>query len=299
MCKPARGARSPDTTSRLGRPDSATKVRRRKPALMVESELGASDMTYGYRRVTAALHRKGVTVSADTVRPRHAREGAESRATAPEGPHHRPRRRHRHPPRPRGPGLPPPGPPDSNGSGTSRTSARGSGSCTRPASSTAATREGHRLRHGRQHENRPRLRAPPGMAVRRCPHQKNVTIFHSDRGSQYTSQQFARHLEHHRIRPSVGRTGVCWDNAWAESFNATLKNERVHRMVRPTREKAINFCCLVDRTDLQSHATPLNARLPHPQRGRTRAEKPQTRSLRPPKTTVRETPSTPLDRPSR
>ena len=35
---------------------------------MVESELGASDMTYGYRRVTAALHRKGVTVSADTVR---------------------------------------------------------------------------------------------------------------------------------------------------------------------------------------------------------------------------------------
>ena len=29
------------------------------------------------------------------------------------------------------------------------------------------------------------------------------------RGSQYTSQQFARHLEHHRIRPSVGRTGVC------------------------------------------------------------------------------------------
>ena len=207
---------------------------------MVESELGASDMTYGYRRVTAALHRKGVTVSADTVRPRHAREGAESRATAPEGPHHRPRRRHRHPPRPRGPGLPPPGPPDSNGSGTSRTSARGSDSCTRPASSTAATREGHRLRHGRQHENRPRLRAPPGMAVRRCPHQKNVTIFHSDRGSQYTSQQFARHLEHHKIRPSVGRTGVCWDNAWAESFNATLKNERVHRMVYPTREKAIN-----------------------------------------------------------
>ena len=61
------------------------------------------------------------------------------------------------------------------------------------------------------------------MAVRRCPHQKNVTIFHSDRGSQYTSQQFARHLEHHKIRPSVGRTGVCWDNAWTESFNATLK----------------------------------------------------------------------------
>ncbi|MCZ0857396.1 integrase core domain-containing protein [Actinomyces israelii] len=42
------------------------------------------------------------------------------------------------------------------------------------------------------------------------------------------------------MRPSVGRTGVCWDNAWAESFNATLKNERVHRMAYPTRRKAIN-----------------------------------------------------------
>ena len=52
----------------LSRPDSATRVRRRKLTLMVESEFNASDMTYGYRRVTAALHRKGVTVSADTVR---------------------------------------------------------------------------------------------------------------------------------------------------------------------------------------------------------------------------------------
>ena len=35
------------------------------------------------------------------------------------------------------------------------------------------------------------------------------------------------------------RTGVCWDKAGAESFNATLKNERVHRMVYPTKDKAI------------------------------------------------------------
>ena len=37
----------------------------------------------------------------------------------------------------------------------------------------------------------------------------------------------------------MGRTGICYDNAWAESFNATLKNERVHRTVYPTRERAI------------------------------------------------------------
>ena len=42
------------------------------------------------------------------------------------------------------------------------------------------------------------------------------------------------------MRPSVGRTGVCWDNALAESFNAALKNERVHRTVYPTKRHAIN-----------------------------------------------------------
>ena len=77
------------------------------------------------------------------------------------------------------------------------------------------------------------------IAVPRCPVEDGVTIFHSDRGSQYTSQRFLDHLKGYGIRPSVGRTGVCWDNAWAESFNATLKNERVHRMVYPTKDKAI------------------------------------------------------------
>ena len=78
------------------------------------------------------------------------------------------------------------------------------------------------------------------MAVRRCPVERGVTVFHSDRGSQYTSQRFLDHLKGYGIRPSVGRTGVCWDNAWAESFNATLKNERVHRMVYPTKDKAVS-----------------------------------------------------------
>ena len=40
------------------------------------------------------------------------------------------------------------------------------------------------------------------------------------------------------IRQSVGRTGICFDNALAESFNASLKVERVHRTVYPTRRKA-------------------------------------------------------------
>ena len=73
------------------------------------------------------------------------------------------------------------------------------------------------------------------MAARRCPHTTGETIFHSDRGCQYTSAQLARHLKGYGTRPSVSRTRVCW----AESFNATLKNERVYQMVYPTRVKAI------------------------------------------------------------
>ena len=63
-------------------------------------------------------------------------------------------------------------------------------------------------------------------------------IFHSDRGSNYTSAEFAAVLGRLGIRQSVGRTGICFDNALAESFNASLKAERVHRAVYPTRKKA-------------------------------------------------------------
>jgi transposase InsO family protein len=63
-------------------------------------------------------------------------------------------------------------------------------------------------------------------------------IFHSDRGSNYTSAQFATTLKNNNLRQSVGRTGICYDNAMAESFFATLKNERTHRTEYPTREHA-------------------------------------------------------------
>jgi putative transposase len=63
-------------------------------------------------------------------------------------------------------------------------------------------------------------------------------IFHSDRGSNYTSCQFAGTLKKHDLRQSVGRTGICYDNAMAESFFAALKNERVHRTQYPTRDHA-------------------------------------------------------------
>jgi transposase InsO family protein len=50
-------------------------------------------------------------------------------------------------------------------------------------------------------------------------------IFHSDRGSQYTSQCFQDRCAELHVTQSMGHTGVCWDNAVAESFFATLKSD--------------------------------------------------------------------------
>jgi transposase InsO family protein len=63
-------------------------------------------------------------------------------------------------------------------------------------------------------------------------------VFHTDRGSNYTSDEFGRYLTGLHIRRSVGRTGVCWDNAMAESFFSAIKNEWLHRFVFTTRAKA-------------------------------------------------------------
>jgi transposase InsO family protein len=68
--------------------------------------------------------------------------------------------------------------------------------------------------------------APPGA------------IFHSDKGAQYRSADFARFCQVSGIATSVGRTGVCWDNAAAESFFGTLKNEMYYRQAFPTRAAA-------------------------------------------------------------
>ena len=65
-------------------------------------------------------------------------------------------------------------------------------------------------------------------------------IFHSDRGSQYTSRLLARWAGEREVRLSVGRTGSCHDNAVAESFFGTLKNECYSLRKWATREDARN-----------------------------------------------------------
>lgn len=63
-------------------------------------------------------------------------------------------------------------------------------------------------------------------------------VFHSDRGSQYTSAEFGQLCDDHGVVQSMGATGVCWDNAAAESFFGTLKREHANRRRWATRADA-------------------------------------------------------------
>lgn len=63
-------------------------------------------------------------------------------------------------------------------------------------------------------------------------------IAQADRGSQYTSNEYIDYCHERQMRPSVGRTGVCWDNAVAESFWESLKRECVKGQVFKTRAEA-------------------------------------------------------------
>jgi putative transposase len=63
-------------------------------------------------------------------------------------------------------------------------------------------------------------------------------LLHSDRGSQYASDNFQQVLNHHGILCSMSRKGDCWDNAAMESFFHTLKTECVYHERYQTREEA-------------------------------------------------------------
>ena len=54
-------------------------------------------------------------------------------------------------------------------------------------------------------------------------------IFHSDRGSQYASEAYRKFLKNNDVRPSMSRKGNCYDNAFVESWFASLKKERIYR----------------------------------------------------------------------
>ena len=75
------------------------------------------------------------------------------------------------------------------------------------------------------------------MAIKR--RRPSDVIHHSDHGSQYTSIAFSKRCDEAGVRPSMGTVGDCYDNAMAESFNATLECELLVKYRFATRREAM------------------------------------------------------------
>ena len=64
------------------------------------------------------------------------------------------------------------------------------------------------------------------------------TLIHSDQGSQFGSDAWRRFCCTNHLEPSMSRKGNCWDNAVVESFFASLKKERIKKLIYKNREIA-------------------------------------------------------------
>jgi transposase InsO family protein len=90
----------------------------------------------------------------------------------------------------------------------------------------------------------------------RNPGKQAGLIFHSDRGSQYASEDFAKVLEHCSITPSMSRKGNCWDNACSETLFGSLKVERLHgrrfETIRQVKDEIIAWLLWYNQTRMHS-----------------------------------------------
>jgi transposase InsO family protein len=76
------------------------------------------------------------------------------------------------------------------------------------------------------------------MAITLRSERPEKVIFHTDRGTQYASDQITTFANENGPARSMSSTGVCWGNAMAERFFATLKTEFYYRRVWPTKKLA-------------------------------------------------------------
>jgi putative transposase len=91
---------------------------------------------------------------------------------------------------------------------------------------------------------------------KRNPAKQTELIFHSDRGSQYASDDFREVLKEHGITPSMSRKGNCWDNAGSETLFGSLKVERLHGQrfptIRAAKDETISWLLWYNRTRMHS-----------------------------------------------
>jgi putative transposase len=98
----------------------------------------------------------------------------------------------------------------------------------------------------------------------RRPDQNNKLIFHSDRGSQYASDDFNKVLKEYAIAPSMSGKGNCWDNACSETLFGSLKVERLHgqrfETIRQAKDETIAWLLWYNQTRMHStlcYASPI------------------------------------------
>ena len=189
MCRCLRVSRS-GCCAWAGRRPSGPARRRKELSALIEWVFNSSHGTYGYRRVHAAGARRGVETSPDTVRARHALPG-------PARPHSHAERTRRHRPGRRARARAP----TWSGAGSRRLAGSevGGRHPLVPAPGEGPDLPGDRCRAaapgrwsgtrlGRQHAAPTPLCEAIDMAARRRPHTTGgETVFHSDRGCQYTS----------------------------------------------------------------------------------------------------------------
>lgn len=90
----------------------------------------------------------------------------------------------------------------------------------------------------------------------RRPDQNNKLIFHSDRGSQYASEDFRKVLKEYAITQSMSGKGNCWDNACSETLFGSLKVERLHgqrfETIREAKDETIAWLLWYNQTRMHS-----------------------------------------------
>ena len=222
---------------RRGRPPSAAQQRRERLDAAVGACFEASGGTYGSPRVHAQLRRDGHTVSKKTVEASMARQGLQAR----------PKRRRRGLTRPDKAAAPAPdllgrdftaSAPDQKWVGDFKQADTDAGPVFLASVEDLYSRRMLGFATSDRHPTAELAEAALNMAAATRGGDVEGVIFHSDRGSQYTSADFAQACRRLGVTQSMGRTGSALDNAAAESFFSTLQHELISRRRWHTRDQA-------------------------------------------------------------
>jgi len=220
-----------------GRPPSPQRMRRGRLDAAVRECFEASGGTYGSPRVLAQLRRGGLAVSEKTVGASMARQGLQGR----------PRRRRRGLTRPDAAAAPAPDllgrdfaaeAPDQKWVGDFKQVPTGEGPVFPASVEDLYSRRMLGFATSARHPTADLAAAALNMAAAARGGDVAGVIFHTDRGSQYTSGGFAEACRRLGVTQSMGRAGSALDNAAAESFFSTLHHELIARRRWATRDQA-------------------------------------------------------------